>query len=289
MDPLGNNVAFGGSQSPPLAAGGETIAVLPGEAIGELACEARNLAAALELYCGLIEEPGVLAASDVHYGGELRQITAACRRLAEKLAARDLRGIPDSGDRRPPFFLGYQRDGETGRMAQAGRMDRLPADRIENLAAELESKRNLLAALAGPTVALTVAVRGGALPVNLTREDLTCVLVNLVKNAVEAMPAGGKIAVNLDDFHATGPETVWLVLTVEDSGPGLPSVVLERILAPPVTARIQEPDGGRPTSARGAGLPTCRAIVEAAGGRMHAVNRPLAGARVGIELPAAGP
>ena len=34
---------------------------------------------------------------------------------------------------------------------------------------------------------------GGALPVRLTGEDLTRVLVNLVKNAAEAMPAGGRI------------------------------------------------------------------------------------------------
>ncbi len=66
----------------------------------------------------------------------------------------------------------------------------LPALPISNLAAELLANRNLLSALAGPAIALTVDTDGGAQPVRLTGEDLTRVLVNLVKNAAEAMPGG---------------------------------------------------------------------------------------------------
>ena len=73
------------------------------------------------------------------------------------------------------------------------RWDLLPAVPIANLAAELLANRNLLSALAGPSIALTVETEGGARPVRLTGEDLTRVLVNLVKNAAEAMPAGGRI------------------------------------------------------------------------------------------------
>ena len=73
----------------------------------------------------------------------------------------------------------------------------MPAEPIENLARELLANRNLLAALAGPAIALTVDAEGGARPVRLTGEDLTRVLVNLVKNAAEAMPAGGTIQLRL--------------------------------------------------------------------------------------------
>ena len=78
----------------------------------------------------------------------------------------------------------------------------MPAAPIENLAAELLANHNLLAALAGPTIALTVDVEGGARPVRLTGEDLTRVLVNLVKNAAEAMPAGGRIQIELRELPA---------------------------------------------------------------------------------------
>ena len=42
------------------------------ESLGELAHDARNMMTAISLYCDLLEEPGVLAASHRHYGCELR-------------------------------------------------------------------------------------------------------------------------------------------------------------------------------------------------------------------------
>ena len=54
-------------------------------------------------------------------------------------------------------------------------------------------------ALAGPMIAVTVDVEGGALPVRLSGEDLTRILVNLVKNAAEAMPEGGRIQLGLHE------------------------------------------------------------------------------------------
>jgi hypothetical protein len=66
-------------------------------------------------------------------------------------------------------------------------MANVPAVPIDKLAEELLANRNLLGNLAGPTVAVTVDVEGEAQPVRLTGEDLTRILVNLVKNASEAI------------------------------------------------------------------------------------------------------
>ena len=49
--------------------------------------DANNMIAALNLYCDLIQEPGVLAAPYVHYSGELRLVAAASRRLVDKLVS----------------------------------------------------------------------------------------------------------------------------------------------------------------------------------------------------------
>src|SRR5208283_1769303 len=67
----------------------ETLATLggKGESLEDLAHEARNMVTALGLYCDLLEEPGVLAAPFLHYGGELRLVASASRRLVEKLVA----------------------------------------------------------------------------------------------------------------------------------------------------------------------------------------------------------
>jgi len=78
------------------------------------------------------------------------------------------------------------------------RWESIFAEPIQNLAAELLANRNLLAALAGPGIAVTVDTDGGALPVRLTAEDLTRMLVNLAKNAAEAMPSGGRIHITLN-------------------------------------------------------------------------------------------
>jgi signal transduction histidine kinase len=186
-------------------------------------------------------------------------------------------------------------------VAQAGRWDLMPPALISNLAQELLANRNLLSALAGPSIALTLDVEGGALPVRLNAEDLTRVLVNLVKNAAEAMPGGGSIRIGLrrrtgtaEAGFETGPQV--LSLTLEDSGPGIPRKAQERIFEAGFTTRAagtsaaNQPVGGWLFAHRGLGLSITRSIVEAAGGRINATNlegpgTPGRGARFEIVLP----
>ncbi len=93
-------------------------------------------------------------------------------------------------------------------VARSRRWDLMPAEPIDNLAEELMANRNLLAALAGPSIAVTVDAEEGVQPVRLTGEDLTRVLVNLVKNSAEAMPAGGWIHLRLNERIA-GSRSTW--------------------------------------------------------------------------------
>jgi signal transduction histidine kinase len=121
----------------------------------------------------------------------------------------------------------------------------------------------------------------------MTGEDLTRVLVNLVKNAAEAMPAGGRIRIDLGERPEAAGAAEWLVLAIEDNGPGIPGEALNRIFEPGYTTNAQEAaaSGGWPAAHRGLGLAITRSIVEAAGGRIQAANRDPAGARFEIELP----
>jgi hypothetical protein len=81
----------------------ETLANLrcKGETLAEVAHDARNMVAALGLYCDLLEEPGVLAAQFLHYGGELRLVASASHRLVEKLVALDTRQPSGSASSQP--------------------------------------------------------------------------------------------------------------------------------------------------------------------------------------------
>ncbi|MGD0628035.1 MAG: sensor histidine kinase [Terracidiphilus sp.] len=290
----GSGLGRSGAQAS--GSGGQTLAISRSgiESLAELAHDARNMVTALGLYCDLLQEPGVLASSYLHYGNELRLVAAASRRLVEKLVALDsshnqaqvspLAALQDPGKRAP-----HDEGGERSRLAR--RWDMMPAIPIDDLAIELLANRSLLAALAGPSITLTVATEAGELPVWLTGEDLTRVLVNLVKNAAEAMSAGGEIQLNLTELPAASGASRDLSLTIEDNGPGIPAYALDKIFEAGFSTQSKVPgDGGWPASHRGLGLSITRSIIEKAGGRIVASNhapdnRCSTGARMAIELP----
>ena len=248
----------------------ETLSTLGarGQDAAEIAHDARNMITALDLYCDLLQEPGVLSPSFSHYGGELRLVAAASRRLVNRLASLEStpeKRLPDSA----------RDEGWTN----------VPAEPIANLAEELLANRNLLVSMAGPTIALTVDVQSGAVPVRMTGEDLTRILVNLVKNATEAMSSVGRIHITLRESCGEPGNCPWVTINVEDNGPGLAGSVLEKLFKPQQNLPKAGPSGGWPVRHHGLGLSIVRSIVEAAGGSIRAANRDPVGACFQIELP----
>jgi two-component system, NtrC family, nitrogen regulation sensor histidine kinase NtrY len=107
--------------------------------------------------------------------------------------------------------------------------------------------------------------------VDADRDQLTQVLVNLVKNAEESMSdTGGEVTVRVarDAKHA------WL--EVEDQGPGVPAEQRTRIFEPYVTTK----SGGT-----GLGLPIAARIAQEHGGRLELLDS-VKGARFRLSLPA---
>jgi signal transduction histidine kinase len=277
----------------------ETLANLStsGEGLAELAHDTRNMVTALGLYCDLLEQPGVLAPAFLHYGCELRLVAAASRRLVEKMVALDERndafglsmrqGAFRDAAMQLPKVIQLSKSSSLDLRPRPARMwEMLPAVPIDDLAGELLANRNLLAALAGPTIALTVDTEGGALPVQLTGEDLTRVLVNLVKNAAQAMVSGGIIALTLRQRPTSHGDEKTLLLTIADSGPGIPRHDLEKVFEAGFStlAAISSSEGW-PATHRGLGLSITRSIIDAAGGRVTASNGDHGGATLSIELP----
>jgi len=273
-----------------------------------LAHDARNLITALGLYCDLIDEPGVLAAPFAHYGNELRMVAAAGHRLVSKLVARSESDTALSGGFLPKQQIApwpSTASGKTSDMQSSAatafvmqrpvfaRLDsELASTPITNLAAELLASRNLLAALAGPGIAITVDAQGGARGVQLTAEGLTRILVNLVRNAADAMPSGGRIHISLSETSFTGQPSpagapTRLMLVFEDDGPGISSGLLDKIFDRGFTTHApSSSDENWPAIHRGLGLAITRSIIESACGRIEVSNRPGSGARFSIELAA---
>ena len=127
----------------------------------------------------------------------------------------------------------------------------------------------------------------------LSKEDLTRVMLNLVRNASEAMPEKGKLRITaqygdglsfLEAGHgpAAGPHSV--VIAVEDSGPGISEDLREEVFTAGFTTRTTGsnwPD----IPHRGLGLTIVRSLIEAAGGTARACSSPGGGARFELELP----
>jgi two-component system, cell cycle sensor histidine kinase and response regulator CckA len=117
--------------------------------------------------------------------------------------------------------------------------------------------------------------------------ELHQVLLNLCVNARDAMPHGGKITVSAENVKldqetaiqvraSAGPH---VVLSVEDTGTGIPAEVMPRIFEPFFTTKL-------PESGTGLGLSTVATIVKHFGGSIHVETELGKGTTFKIYLPA---
>jgi len=121
-------------------------------------------------------------------------------------------------------------------------------------------------------IACTFATDSELPKVRVDGHQIQQVLLNLLTNAMDAMPTGGSLHV---ETGVTGP-TVWL--HVADSGPGIPPNAREQIFEPFFTTK--EPGKGV-----GLGLAICRQIVEAHRGTIEIRETPGGGATFEIRFP----
>jgi signal transduction histidine kinase len=98
------------------------------------------------------------------------------------------------------------------------------------------------------------------------------VLWNLLRNGADAMEAPGRLVLDI------APDGSHLRLRVTDEGCGMPPEVVERVFEPFYTSK---PEG----KGSGMGLPTVRAIVQEAGGRVAIDSAVGEGTTVTVELP----
>lgn len=251
-------------------------------ALAGLAHDARNLVTALKLCSDLISEPGVLTESHRRYGDDVRSIASASEHLVRRLSAL----------------------ARTSTLSQ----NSSPCDTpVQDLAGATRELAGLLAAVAGPAIAVQTACLPCSGTLRLTEENLTRILLNLVRNAADAMPAGGRIRITaqrggggnflwtlpagaddtcgeLWDDCTSGAAPRSVVLSVEDDGPGIPADLADRIFAPGFSTR-REGRAWPDAQHHGLGLSIVRELVEEAGGTIRVVSPPTRGARFEIELP----
>jgi len=120
-------------------------------------------------------------------------------------------------------------------------------------------------------------------PVSGRPEELRQLFVNLLINARDAMPKGGRVVIRGEREHdssggADAATPAAVVIRVEDEGTGFPPHVLPRIFDSFFTTKVQA--GGT-----GMGLAMAREVMTRLGGSIDAANRPEGGAAFRFTLP----
>lgn len=138
-------------------------------------------------------------------------------------------------------------------------------ERAEDLYREVAEERGIAVSLAlppEPVMAVVDAVRFGQ------------VVNNLLDNALKYTPSGGRAAL------ALRREAQEIVLTVSDTGPGIPLAEREAVFR-----RLYRRDASRSQRGLGLGLSLVKAIVEAHAGSVRLDDAPGGGARFEVRLP----
>jgi signal transduction histidine kinase len=112
------------------------------------------------------------------------------------------------------------------------------------------------------------------------RKQMEQLFINLVNNAVDAMPDGGSITLNAEPESEPGETQLRWRFILEDTGTGIPAEILPKIFKPMFTTK---PEG----KGTGLGLPICREIVRNHGGEIRMESVPGQGTRAIFSLPGA--
>jgi signal transduction histidine kinase len=147
----------------------------------------------------------------------------------------------------------------------------------------IREMRNLLARLLGESIELAMEVSPDAAAVPLSRTQMRQIVLNLLLNARDAMPQGGKIAIairNLPQAAATSDRPpAWVEFAVADNGCGMDAATRARAFDPFFTTKA--------TKGNGLGLSTVHRIVRENAGTIKLESQPGEGTRVTVCLPAA--
>jgi PAS domain S-box-containing protein len=236
---------------------------------------------------------GALAAGVAHeIRNPLAGIGASAQILARRLA---------SGDPRASFA--------TLIVEEVARLDRIvdsllqfarpatPKLARQSLLPALEKAITLMQEPAVRQKVALVADRAERVPeIYVDADQILQVVVNVVKNAIQAMPEGGEIRVSMGprrkrlvERSALGrrasdhlesarpiPEQEVIEIRVQDNGPGIPAATLARVFDPFFTTRAQ---------GSGLGLSICQTIVREHGGVIAIESTVGQGTTVTIDLP----
>lgn len=232
-----------------------------------------------------MEAIGVLAGGVAHdFNNLLNVINGYSEILLEDIGTddpmrRDLEQIRDAG-RRAAIL--------TSQLLAFGRKQILQPE-ILNLNTVVESMSSMLRPMIGEDIELVCACSPDLWPVNADPGRMQQIILNLAVNAREAMPHGGRLAIETTNVelgdgytpdHPRSKAGAYVMLSVSDNGTGMDDATRSRIFEPFFTTKGR----GRGT---GLGLSTVYGIVKQSNGIVWVQSEPKRGASFRVYLPRA--
>lgn len=124
-------------------------------------------------------------------------------------------------------------------------------------------------------VKMKVNIDENVKPLYVDRYRIQTALMNIIQNALEAMPQGGTINISVENLPSKNFESI----TISDTGVGMTPDMVEKVCEPFFSTRQEE-------GMRGLGLAIVRDVIKVHGGTMEIKSVPGQGTSVILNLPA---
>ncbi|PAX06790.1 hybrid sensor histidine kinase/response regulator [Sphingomonas lenta] len=197
------------------------------------------------------------------------------RELTEERRRRYVDAISDTADRAAKL---------TGQLLAFARRQALRPE-VFDVAARVDGVADMLRTVLGARVELTIEGRCRPCPVEADAAQFETALVNMAVNARDAMDGEGRLTIGIDEAHAlppvrghSGAEGEFVIVSVADTGAGIPAEVMERIFEPFFTTK----EVGRGT---GLGLSQVFGFAKQSGGEVAVDSEPGRGTTFRLYLP----
>lgn len=228
-----------------------------------------------------MEVVGILAGSVAHDFNNLLTVIAGHAELllTDGLEAESREGVEQ-------ILLATERAVDLTRSLLAFSRKRGTSPRVIRLRDVLQRSRAMWQRLVGLPVTLVVDLEDDV-RLRVDEGEFDQIILNLLVNARDAMPSGGRVTLRLSSVPSVPPAEApgappgpWVLLEVADTGVGMDEETLARVFEPFYTTK---PDG----RGTGLGLPTVRRLVTEQGGRIAVSSVPGGGTTFRIYWPQA--
>ncbi len=230
-----------------------------------------------------MEAVGRLAGGVAH---DFNNMLTAIRSYSELLLADMEPGTLQHADMMEVINAAVRATALTKKLLAFSRQQVLRPSRVD-LNSTIGGVRKMLERIAGKNIHLTCTLAPGLWPVSADPTEIERVITNLVLNAHDAMPDGGRLIIettNVDideEYASTHADTApgpYAMLAVTDTGTGMTKEVREKLFEPFFTTK----EKGKGT---GLGLPSVYGIVKQSGGFLWVYSEPGKGTTFKIYLP----